>query len=613
MRYTDDLIEELIQKNNIVDIIGENVRLKRAGSNYTGLCPFHSEKTPSFSVSPSRQMYYCFGCHAGGNVITFLMEYHNYTFPEALRYLAERAGITLPEETLSETQKAAARWRDEQLQLMKQAAGFYYYRLKSDAGAAGLSYLKKRGLTDETIRHFGLGYADRYGHSLYRYLKEKGAADDALRDSGLVRFDEKRGASDLFYNRVIFPIMDSRGRVIGFGGRVMGDGKPKYLNSPESRLFNKRKNLYALNYARSQRAGCILLCEGYMDVISMHQAGFTNAVASLGTALTEEQAQLLSRFTKEVRLLYDSDSAGVMAALRAIPILKEAGIEPRIVNLAPYKDPDELIRAIGKEGMQERLDSSENAFLFEVRQLEANYTRGDPASWTAFQREVASRLVSSFPEELERDNYLEAVCGRYGFPKSEFRRMMGRIASAGMPAEKAVPPKKKGGKDGPAGNHVRTEQRMLSYLVNDRAAYSETRDLIGPEDFFDPVMRRAAEELYGQLRDGHVSAARLIAAFAESEEQKAVASAIGRELMTGSAEERDRAFTDTVVRMLRFSNDTKLAEADITDLTVYKEYIEKKKSIEAFDRGRILHLTDGNRINSPPQSRRDTGGDPEGL
>ena len=172
MRYTDDLIEELIQKNNIVDIIGENVRLKRAGSNYTGLCPFHSEKTPSFSVSPSRQMYYCFGCHAGGNVITFLMEYHNYTFPEALRYLAERAGITLPEETLSETQKAAARWRDEQLQLMKQAAGFYYYRLKSDAGAAGLSYLKKRGLTDETIRHFGLGYADRYGHSLYRYLKE---------------------------------------------------------------------------------------------------------------------------------------------------------------------------------------------------------------------------------------------------------------------------------------------------------------------------------------------------------------------------------------------------------------------------------------------------------
>ena len=594
MRYTDDLIEELIQKNNIVDIIGENVRLKRAGSNYTGLCPFHSEKTPSFSVSPSKQMYYCFGCHAGGNVITFLMEYHNYTFPEALRYLAERAGITLPEETLTEAQKAAARWRDEQLLLMKQAAGFYYYQLKSEAGAPGLAYLKKRGLTDETILHFGLGYADRYGRSLYRYLKKKGISDDALRDSGLIRFDEKKGAGDLFYNRVIFPIMDSRGRVIGFGGRVMGDGKPKYLNSPESRLFNKRKNLYALNYARSQRVGCILLCEGYMDVISMHQAGFTNAVASLGTALTEEQAQLLARFTREVRILYDSDSAGVMAALRAIPILKEAGIEPRIVNLAPYKDPDELIRAVGKEGMQERLDSSENAFLFEVRQLEANYTRGDPASWTAFQREVASRLVSTFPEELERDNYLEAVCGRYGFPKNEFRKMMGRIASAGMPAENAAPPGKKRVKDRPPGDHVKTEQRMLSYLVNDPAAYAETKNLIGPEDFFDPLMKRAAEELYGQLREGHVSAARLIAAFAESDEQRTVASAIGRELMTGSAEERDRAFTDTVVRMLRFSNDTKLAEADITDLTVYKAYIEKKKSIEEFDRGKMLHLTGGN-------------------
>ena len=404
MRYSDDVREEVIARTDIVSLIGEDVRLKRSGSNYWGLCPFHPEKTPSFSVSPSKQIFYCFGCHAGGNAITYMMEYHNYSYVEALKILAGRAGISLPEESLTEEQKAAYAKKERLLEMYKKAAGFYYYRLKAEPDGKAMRYLKGRGLSDETIRRFGLGYADRFGDRLYRYLKKEQFEDELLMESGLFRFDEKKGVSDQFWNRVMFPISDTRGRVIGFGGRVMGEGEPKYLNSPESYLFNKRKNLYALNYARSSRRGNIILCEGYMDVITMHQAGFTNACASLGTALTPEQSSLLRRFTSEVLLMYDSDTAGTSAALRAIPILKEAGITPRVVNLAPCKDPDEFIKAEGGEALEERIRGAENAFLFELRQLSTGYRRSDPAQWTEFQHEIARKLVLIPEEEARPDS-----------------------------------------------------------------------------------------------------------------------------------------------------------------------------------------------------------------
>ena len=262
MRYSDDVREEVIARTDIVSLIGEDVRLKRSGSNYWGLCPFHPEKTPSFSVSPSKQIFYCFGCHAGGNAITYMMEYHNYSYVEALKILAGRAGISLPEESLTEEQKAAYAKKERLLEMYKKAAGFYYYRLKAEPDGKAMRYLKGRGLSDETIRRFGLGYADRFGDRLYRYLKKEQFEDELLMESGLFRFDEKKGVSDQFWNRVMFPISDTRGRVIGFGGRVMGEGEPKYLNSPESYLFNKRKNLYALNYARSSRRGNSRHCSG---------------------------------------------------------------------------------------------------------------------------------------------------------------------------------------------------------------------------------------------------------------------------------------------------------------------------------------------------------------
>ena len=325
MYYSDEIIEEVRSRNDIVDVISGYVKLQKKGSSYFGLCPFHNEKSPSFSVSREKQMYYCFGCGAGGNVFTFIMEYENFTFVEALKMLAERAGIDLPEAEYSQEAKAKADLRMQLLEINKLAAKYYYAQLKSEHGQQAYRYLKDRELSDETIVAFGLGYSNKYSDDLYRYLKMKGYSDTLLQQAGLITIDERNGVYDKFWNRVMFPIMDVNNKVIGFGGRVMGDAKPKYLNSPETPIFDKSRNLYGLNRARTSRKPYFLICEGYMDVISLHQAGFSNAVASLGTALTAGHAQLIKRYVNEVYLTYDSDEAGTKAALRAVPILKEAG------------------------------------------------------------------------------------------------------------------------------------------------------------------------------------------------------------------------------------------------------------------------------------------------
>ncbi|MBQ5660970.1 MAG: DNA primase, partial [Lachnospiraceae bacterium] len=282
MYYPDDVIEEVRTRNDIVDVISQYVNLKKKGANYFGLCPFHNEKSPSFSVSPGKQMYYCFGCGAGGNVITFVMEYENYSFVEAVKMLADRVGITLPEVEYTKEAKAAADLKNTLLEINRLAANYFYYQLKQPHGKIGYDYLKRRQLTDETIKRFGLGFANKTSNDLYQYMRSKGYSDAILKETGLF-FIEERGAHDKFWNRVMFPILDVNNRVIGFGGRVMGEGEPKYLNSPETKLFDKSRNLYGLNYARTSRAKYMLICEGYMDVIALHQAGFTNAVASLGT------------------------------------------------------------------------------------------------------------------------------------------------------------------------------------------------------------------------------------------------------------------------------------------------------------------------------------------
>ena len=314
--YSDELIEEVRSRNDIVDVIGSYVRLKKKGSTYFGLCPFHNEKTGSFSVSPNKQMYYCFGCGAGGNVFTFLMQYENFTFGEAMQSLADRVGIELPQQEMTSAQRREADRRTRLLEINKEAAKYFYTLLRSPRGQKAYQYFKKRELSDETMQKFGLGYSDQYSDDLYRYLRKKGYDDDILKDSGLITIDEVRGGHDKFWNRAMFPIMDVHNRVIGFGGRVMGDGEPKYLNSPETRIFDKSRNLYGLNIARTTRKNQLLLCEGYMDVIALHQAGFDNAVASLGTALTSGHANLLKRYTnRRDAVTYGIGHGGIEAIL----------------------------------------------------------------------------------------------------------------------------------------------------------------------------------------------------------------------------------------------------------------------------------------------------------
>ena len=410
--YSDELIEEVRSRNDIVDVIGSYVHLQKKGSTYFGLCPFHNEKTGSFSVSPNKQMYYCFGCGAGGNVFTFLMQYENFTFPEAMQELADRVGIELPKQEMTSAQRREADRRTQLLEINKEAAKYFYMLLRGPRGQRAHEYFKKRELSDETMQKFGLGYSDQYSDDLYKYLRSKGYDDEILKETGLVTIDEVRGGHDKFWNRAMFPIMDVNSRVIGFGGRVMGDAKPKYLNSPETMVFDKSRNLYGLNRARRTKKPYFLLCEGYMDVISLHQAGFTNAVASLGTALTPGHAALIRRYVQEVYLTYDSDGAGTRAALRAMPILRDAGITAKIIRMEPYKDPDEFIKNLGAEAFEERIQKARNGFMFSLEILERDYDMTSPEGRTDFMKEAARRLTE-FDEEIERNNYIDAVAGTY--------------------------------------------------------------------------------------------------------------------------------------------------------------------------------------------------------
>lgn len=592
MRYSDDLIEEIRSRNDIVDVISGYVKLQRKGSSYFGLCPFHNEKSPSFSVSPGKQMYYCFGCGAGGNVITFIMEYENYSFMEALKLLADRAGIQLPELEQSKEAKELADKKAVLLEINKTAAGYFYYKLRQEGGRHAYEYLVRRGLDQDTIKRFGLGYSDKYSNDLYQYMKSRNYSDDLLRESGLFNVDEKRGMYDKFWNRVIFPIMDVNNKVIGFGGRVMGDGKPKYLNSPETMIFDKSRNLYGLNLARTSRKRNLIICEGYMDVIAMHQAGFTNAVASLGTAFTTQQASLLRRYTEEVLLLYDSDEAGQKAALRAIPILKEAGLTARIVDLNPYKDPDEFIQKLGPEAFQERLDGAMNSFMYEIAVLEKQFNMADPQAKTRFHREIAAKLLS-FPEELERSNYMEAIARKYSIRYEDLKKLVNQMAMKGTPAQEYVKPKsgiqnKKETEDG-----MDTAQKlMLTWLVSYQDTFRVTKPYLGPEDFTTPLYHTVAELLYEQYSQGEINPARLLNRFTDSDEQSKVAALFNARIPLEDQKEMDRALTEIVYRMKKNSNMYHMSNLDPADMAGLQKMIISQKELEAFERGQIqLHIS----------------------
>lgn len=580
MYYPEELIEEVRTRNDIVEVISGYVRLQKKGSNYFGLCPFHNEKSPSFSVSPGKQMYYCFGCGAGGNVITFLMEYENQTFPEAVRTLAQRAGIALPEADDSKEARQADSRRAKLLEINKEAAKYFYYQLRTERGSVGMEYLRKRELSDETMNHFGLGYANKYSNDLIQYLKSKGYSEDLIRDAGLCNVDEKHGMYDKFWNRVMFPIQDINHRVIGFGGRVMGDGKPKYLNSPETEIFDKSRNLYGLNFARTSRKGNVILCEGYMDVIAMHQAGFTQAVASLGTAFTSGQASLLRRYANEILLSYDSDGAGVNAALRAIGILKEAGMTGRVINLEPYKDPDEFIKALGGEEFQKRLDHAENSFFFELRQLQKNYDLSDPEQKTTFHREIARKLCT-FSEEVERENYIEAVAQKYHIGFENLRRLVGTYAAQTGLAQPVIRPKSGVQKKNTAAEGIKNSQKLLlTWLVEQPQLYRQISKYISPKDFTEGLYEKVADRLFEELEQGNINPASIISMFEEEEDQREAASLFHTKLeRLESTAEQEKALHDIVCAVKRNSYERDSAQLG-TDVAALNRVIAGKKQLE---------------------------------
>lgn len=588
--YSDDLIEEVRSKNDIVDVISNYVRLQKKGSTYFGLCPFHNEKTASFSVTPSKQMYYCFGCGAGGNVFTFLMEYENFTFAEAMQSLAERVGVELPIQEYTPGMKQEADRRQRLLEVNKEAGKYYYMLLRSDHGSLAFDYFKKRGLSDETMRKFGLGYSDKFSDDLYRYLRKMGYEDELLKDSGLISFDEQRGGHDKFWNRAMFPIMNVHNKIIGFGGRVMGEGEPKYLNSPETKIFDKSRNLYGLNFARTTKKPQLLLCEGYMDVIALHQAGFDNAVASLGTALTSGHASLLKRYTKEVYLTYDSDGAGIKAALRAIPILKEVGIRTKVVNMQPYKDPDEFIKALGAEAYQERIENAENSFLFEIRILEQNYDMKDPESKTEFYNEVAGRLLE-FTEELERNNYMEAVAEKYRIGFENLRKLVialgtkGGIASPRMKLKSGIHENKKK-EDG----MKQSQKLLLTWLIEDTGLFPLIATYITPEDFTEESYQKVASILYEQFKTtNEVNPAKIISMFENEEEQREVASLFNAHIHNIETKaEIEKALKETVVRIKQNSIQYRSANLEPTDMAGLQQLVSDKRQLEQLEK---LHIS----------------------
>lgn len=579
MYYSDDLIEEIRSKNDIIDVISGYVKLKRQGATYFGLCPFHNEKSPSFSVTPGKQMYYCFGCGEGGNVYSFIMKYENFTFLEAVKMLADRAGVQLSETEYTQEEQKKADLKATLLDINKQAAMYFHYQLKSEKGKVALDYFKSREIDNDTIIKFGLGYSNKTSDDLYRYIKQSHYSDEILKQTGLFAFSEK-GTFDKFWNRIMFPILDMNGKVIAFGGRVMGEGEPKYLNSPETKLFEKSRTLYGLNFARISRQNYFLICEGYMDVIALHKAGYTNAVAALGTAFTYQHAMLIKRFVKEVVLTFDSDGAGQKAALRAIPILKSVGIAIKVLDMKPYKDPDDFIQNLGIDEFQKRIDNSTNSFLFEIMMMQRDYDMNNPHAKAEFYNKVAIKLLE-FPDELERNVYIEAVSRQFMIPQDSLMKMVIKLALSYTGKQDQIKNiedntvKKKKADDG-----IRQAQKiLLTWLIEDISIYDKVKDIISEVDFIEPLYNKVANMLFQQLKDGIVNPAKILNNFTKEEEHKHAAELFSTSLREDmSVLEKEKTLNDTVIKVKK--NYLDYTSKTATDMKFLQEIIQEKKKLQ---------------------------------
>ena len=555
MYYSNDIIDEVRSRNDIVDVVSSYVKIQKKGANYMGLCPFHAEKSPSFSVSPGKQLFHCFGCGVGGDVITFIRQYENYSFNEALALLAKRANIELPQ--INDNDRAKSDEKKIILEINKTAARYFYENLFSKEGEVGLKYFKDRGLDSKDITHFGLGFAKKTPNDLYHFLKESGYSDDILKKSGLINIDEK-GVRDRFWNRVMFPIIDANSRVIGFGGRVLGDGLPKYVNSPETLAFDKSRNLYGLNFAKRTRRDFFLICEGYMDVIALHNSGFENSVASLGTALTSLHVKLIGRYTKKVILTYDSDGAGINAAKRAIPLLKEENINVKVLSMAPYKDPDEFIKNLGSEEFQKRIDNADNAFLWEIEVLKRDYNLNEPDERTSFYKEVA-RMLSLFSEKLERENYTHAVAKRLMIEYNALFDMVNSFGNTAVFSKKDMSRENKKTDDG----YTKAQGLLLTWMVEETELFDRISEYISPENFTEGFYRDVATKIFEKLKTGDMTFSNICDDYTEDmEKQKLLSKILNTTLGTNlSDDEKKKAITESILKIRQASLDEKSKNA----------------------------------------------------
>lgn len=579
MAFPEAFLQELVERNDIVDVVSGYVRLtKRSGANQFGLCPFHSEKTPSFSVSPDRQIYHCFGCGKGGGVINFIMEIENLSFPEAVEFLAKRVGMPIPEEENS----AESKHRRRMLDLNRDAARFFHTCLKAPEGRAAQAYMNARQITPPTATRFGLGAAPDTWDSLRNAMHELGYRDQELFEAGLVRKGKSGGFYDTFRGRLMFPVIDVRGDVIGFSGRILGDGEPKYMNSPETLVFNKSRNLFAMNLAKKSKSGYIILAEGNIDVVMMHQAGFDSAVASLGTSLTAEQARLISRFTNEVIIAYDSDGAGKKASQRAIGLLEKLDVKVKVLSMTGAKDPDEFIKLKGADAFRNLLEKSENHIDYRLQTVTNKYDLTVDEQKVEFLKE-ASELVARLSGSVERQVYAMRVASLAGVPNDVVaqeveRRHKKAVRTAyrenenklSHPERQLQPGQKEFHYENP--ESAAAEEGIIRLLFLDQGLF-KGKDLPEPEEFSSPALAQIYSALKTKFENGDIISTATLSATLPPELASLLAGILQKPEALRNGE---MALKDYIARIRR---QRELA-ADTADLRRLAERLKETKGYE---------------------------------
>ena len=585
MLYPQEILEEVRVQNDIVDVISGYLPLKQKGTSYFGLCPFHNEKTPSFSVSSERQFYYCFGCGAAGNVYTFIMQMENDTFPEAVKRLADRVHITLPQPQYTQQAKEQELQRQRLFDLHKKAGRFFYEKLHEPVGEQARAYLQKRQMNDNIQKKFGIGYAPKGQQELYQYLQKQGFSQQELQKSGLIiERKEEKGYFDRFRNRLMFPILDIQGRVIGFGGRILSQGEPKYLNSPETLLFNKSKNLYGLNFAKNTRKREIILVEGYMDMISLYQAGFRNVAASLGTAFNQEHAKVLKKYADSVILLYDSDDAGTMAAQRAIPILTQNGFYVKVLQVPNGKDPDEFIKQSGAKAFSRLLANAQHYITFQIQCLKKQYDLTQPQQKVEFTTKTAN-ILSKLDNDIERNVYTNEISNMTGISQQAIENEIVKIIKKEneMFTQNAQQKRKtqyyQNNKDliTKSSGTFAAQRDILFLCASNIQVFNKIKTILSAEDFTEEIYKKVYEKIdLLHQKSAVVFPAELVNYFELPEEQKIVTEIFAVALQYKSTKEIEKALTEEVKTLKRTSLDKLASQAQSVE-QIKKLIAEKGK------------------------------------